>query len=116
MAKVEFQKNDGSPIRAVKVAEPKKLTFYIDNYEEKAYKTVEEIAEVMVENEDIDNYDEWLCQNYTASCIVEMINENGCEDTMASLKHDYEDFKIGEALDLLANKHRTQYFTVEVEI
>lgn len=116
MVKVEFQMNDGSPVRAVKVAEAKKLTLYIDNYNETAYKSIKGIADVMVDNDDIDNYDQWLCQNYTASSIVEMIEEYGCEETMESLKNDYEDYKIGAALDLLESKNRSQYFTVEVEI
>lgn len=116
MVKVEFTMNDGSPVRAVKVAEPKKITLYIDNYEEKAYKTVEEIAEVMVDNDDIDNYDQWLCQNYTASAIVEMAEEYGCGETLEILKREYEDYKIGAALDLIDSKNRSQYFTVEVEI
>ena len=116
MVKVEFTMADGSPVKAVKVAEPKKITLYIDNYEEKAYKTIEEIAEVMAENQDIDDYDEWLCQEYTASSIVEMVEEYGCEETMASLKNDYEDYKIGAAVELLMSKSATHYFTVEVEI
>ena len=110
------QSNDGSPVRAVKVAEPKKITLYIDNYEEKAYKSIEEIAEAMVENDDIDNYDQWLCQNYTASSIVEMINSYGYEQAFETLTHDYEYYKIGAAEEIMGCKNRTQYFTVEVEI
>ena len=116
MVKVEFTMNDGSPVRAVKVAEPKKLTLYIDTYEEKAYKTIEEIAEAMANNEDIDGYDEWLCQNYTASAIVNMADEYGCGETLEMLKRDYEDYKVGAALDLIRNKSMSHYFTVEVEI
>jgi hypothetical protein len=116
MVKVEFQMNDGSPVRAIKVAEPKKITLYIDNYEEKAYKTAEEIAEVMADNDDIDNYDQWLCQNYTASAIVNMAEEYGCGETLEILKREYEDYKIEAALNLLACKSATHYFTVEVEI
>ena len=116
MVKVEFTMNDGSPVRAVKVAEPKKITLYIDNYEEKAYKTIEEIANTMAENEDIDGYDEWLCQNYTASAIVNMADEYGCKETLEMLKKDYEDYKVGTAVELLMSKSVTHYFTVEVEI
>lgn len=117
MVKVEFQMNDGSPVRAVKVAQPTTtVTLYIDNYEEKAYKSIKGIADAMVNNDDIDSFEEWLYQNYTASSIVEMINEYGCEEMMASLNSDYEDYKIGAALDLLESKNRSQYFTVEVEI
>ena len=117
MVKVEFQMNDGSPVRAVKVAKPTTLiTLYIDNYAEKAYKSVDGIANAMVDNDDIDSFEEWLCQNYTASSIVEMIQEYGCEETMESLKNDYEVYKIGAALDLIDSKNRSQYFTVEVEI
>jgi hypothetical protein len=117
MVKVEFQMNDGSPVRAVKVANPTTtITLYIDNYEEKAYKSIDGIANAMVDNDDIDSYEQWLCQNYTASAIVEMVEEYGCEEAMASLKNDYEDYKIGAAFDLLESKNRSQYFTVEVEI
>lgn len=116
MVKVEFTMNDGSPVRAVKVAEPKKLTLYIDTYEEKAYKTIEEIANAMAENQDIDDYDEWLCQNYTASAIVNMANDYGCGEALTILKEEYEGYKVGAALDLLACRSATHYFTVEVEI
>ena len=116
MVKVEFTMNDGSPVRAVKVAEPKKITLYVSTYEEKAYKTIEEIADVMAENEDIDDYDEWLCQNYTASAIVNMADDYGCKETLEILKREYEDYKIGAALDLIRNKSMSHYFTVEVEI
>lgn len=116
MVKVEFQMNDGSPVRAVKVAEPKKITLYVDTYEEKAYKTIEEIANAMVDNDDIDNYDQWLCQNYTASAIVNMADEYGCGETLEMLKNDYEDYKIGAAFDLIKSTQTSQYFTVEVEI
>lgn len=116
MVKVEFQMNDGSPVRAVKVAEPKKIILYVDTYEEKAYKTIEEIAEVMADNQDIDDYDEWLCQNYTASAIVNMADEYGCGETLEMLKRDYEDYKVGAALDLIVCRNTTHYFAIEVEI
>ena len=116
MVKVEFTMADGSPVRAVKVAEPKKITLYVSTYEEKAYKTIEEIADIMAENEDIDDYDEWLCQNYTASAIVNMADEYGCGETLEILKREYEDYKIGAAVELIGNRNVSHYFTVEVEI
>ena len=110
------QNNDGSPVRAVKVAEPKKITLYVDTVNGKAYKTIEEIIPTMLDNGDIDSMDEWLCQNYTASSIHEMIVEQGFDNYKQVIDEDYADYCHGCALELIECYRYTDYVQAEVEI
>ena len=107
---------DGSPVRAVKVAEPKKITLYVDTVNGKAYKTIEEIIPTMLDNGDIDSMDEWLCQNHTASSIHEMIVEQGFENYKQLIDKDYADYCHGCALELIECYRYTDYIQLEVEI
>ena len=107
---------DGSPVMAVKVAEPKKITLYVDTVNGKAYKTIEEIIPTMLDNGDIDSMDEWLCQNYTASSIHEMIVEQGFDNYKQVIDEDYADYCHGCALELIESYRYTDYVQLEVEI
>ena len=107
---------DGSPVRAVKVAEPKKITLYVDTVNCKAYKTIEEIIPTMLDNGDIDSMEEWLCQNYTASAIHEMILEQGFDNYKQVIDEDYADYCHGCALELIECYRYTDYIQLEVEI
>ena len=110
------QDNDGSPVRAVKVAESKKITLYVDTVNCKAYKSIEEIIPTMLDNGDIDSMNEWLCQNYTASAIHETIKEYGVEEYNRRINEEYTDYCHGCALELIETYRYTDYVQLEVEI
>lgn len=110
------QDNDGSPVRAVKVAEPKTTTLYVDVGERKAYKDIEGIISVMLDNGDIDSLEDYLCQNYTAGAVHEIIKEYGVEEYNRRINEEYIDYCHSCARELLDLYRSTDYVEITVEI
>ena len=110
------QVSDGSPVRAVKVAEPKTMVLYVDTCEKKAYKDIEGIISVMLDNGDIDSLEDYLCQNYTAGAIHEIIKEYGFEEYNRRVNEEYVDYCHGCARELLDSFRTTDYVEITVEI
>ena len=92
------QDSDGSPVMAVE-REPKK--YYIDVRDRKVFTKIEDIIPVMEASGDIASFDEFLCQNYTASTLYDRYAFYGKETVEEMLQKEYADYSIGEAQDLL---------------
>lgn len=108
------QVNEGTPVQAVK-KEP--TTLYIDTYEPKAYADIKDIALIMAENDDIQSFDSWLNDDWTANKIVDTIENkyNGdCLAFLQELRKDYEDFAIGEAQTLINNDRYNHYISITI--
>lgn len=118
----EIDEETGKPIppkQETPTPIPKKIKLYIDTYDRKAYKTIEEIASAMADNGDISSFEDWLCNNYNAQSFFNEIKElyNG-DFVKASdeLRKEYNDDIIGEVQDLLDNLRNNDYVEIEVEI
>lgn len=106
------QVNEGSPVQAVK-KEPTKL--YIDVCERRAFAKIEDIIPIMESNGDITSFEEWLCNNYSASSFFEELNETYKGNFVKAeqeLRKEYNDYIIGEAQDLLDNIRCDDYIEV----
>lgn len=116
----EIDKETGNPIPPKQeTPSPKKITLYVDTYEQKAYKTLEELIPIMADNEDITTFEEYLCNCYTASSLAQEVEEIYKGDWVKAnqeLRKDYEDCVFGEAQDLLNNIRINDYITIEVEL
>jgi AbrB family looped-hinge helix DNA binding protein len=104
------QVSDGSPVQAVK-REPQK--YYIDVCSRKVFTKIEDIIKVMETNGEITSFEEFLCQNYTASTLYEMYTTHGKEQVEEMLCAEYVDYSTGEAQDLL-DSLRSGYIEVYI--
>lgn len=118
----EIDENTGLPISPKQetiTPTPKKIKLYIDTCEQKAYKTLQELIPVMADNGDLTTFEEWLCNNYSASSFWEKINEIYKGDFVKAnqeLRKEYEDYAFGEAQELLKCIRNNDYIEIEVEI
>lgn len=106
------QDNDGSPVRAVKVAEPKK--YYVDVCDRRVFTTLEDIIPVMEANGDITSFEEFLCQEYTAGALYDMYATHGIEKTEEILHKEYVEYSTNQAQDLLDSLRDTNYIEVYI--
>ena len=103
---------DGSPVRAVKVAEPKK--YYIDVCDRRVFTTLEDIIPVMESNGDITSFEEFLCQEYTAGGLYDMYATHGVEKTEEILHQQYVEYSRDQAQDLLDSLRDMNYIEVYI--
>lgn len=95
--------------------EPQK--YYIDVCNRKVFTKIEDIIPIMADNGDITSFEEWLCNNYSASSFLEEIKEIYKGDFVkahAELHKEYNDYIIGEAQDLLDDICHTDYIEVMI--
>lgn len=95
---------------------PKVITLYIDTCNQKAYKTIEELIPIMQENGEITSFDEFLCNNYTASSLMDEFDCGKYDEVKADLLKQYNDSIYQEAKNLIDNLRYTDYIEIEVEI
>lgn len=105
------QVNEETPVQAVN-KEPQK--YYIDVCERRVFVKIEDIIPVMEANGDITSFDEFLCQNYTASALYDMYATYGKETVEEMLQKDYVDYSTGEAQDLLDCLQNDNYIEVMI--
>lgn len=108
------QVNEGLPVQAVK-KEPQK--YYIDVCDRRVFVNIEDIAKVMVDNGDVTSFEEWLCNNYSASSFFEEINKTYEGDFVkahAELLQEYNNDIMGEVQDLLDSLRDTNYIEVMI--
>lgn len=108
------QVSDGSPVQAVK-REPTK--FYIDVCNRKVFTKIEDIVPIMADNGDITSFEEWLCNNYSASSFFEEINKTYNGDFVkahAELHEAYNNYIVGEAQMLIDDLLHIDYIEVTI--
>lgn len=105
------QVSDGSPIQAVK-REPQK--YYIDVCDRRVFTTLEGIINVMEANGDITSFEEFLCQEYTASALYDMYATHGVEQVENKLDQEYIEYAKNQAQDLLDSLRDMNYIEVYI--
>ena len=108
------QVSDGSPVQTVKKAPQK---YYIDVCDRRVFVNIEDIAKVMVDNGDVTSFEEWLCNNYSASSFFEEIDKTYKGDFVKAhteLHQQYNNDMMGEVQDLLDCLRDTNYIEVMV--
>lgn len=103
------QVSDGSPVKAVQ-REPQK--YYIDVCDRRVFVNFEDIVNVMEANGDITSFEEFLCQEYTASALYDMYTTHGIEKTEEILHQEYVDYSTTQAQDLLDSLRDMNYIEV----
>ena len=108
------QVSDGSPVQAVK-RKPQK--YYIDVCEHRVFTDINDIAKVMIDNGDITSFEEWLCNNFSASSFLQEIKEKYNGDFVKAheeLHQKYNNDIMGEVQDLLDSLRDTNYIEVMI--
>ena len=105
------QVNEGSPVQAVK-QEPKK--YYIDVCDRRVFLEVKDIAQVMIDNGDLDCFENWLNDNYKAGNLYNILFKSGFDIAIEKLKKEYEEYLIHSAQELLDNYCNDSYIEVMV--
>lgn len=105
------QVNEGSPVQAVK-EEPQK--YYIDVYNRRVFVKIEDIIPVMEANGDIISFEEFLCQNYTASTLYDIYTVHDKEKVEEILRKEYVEYSTNQAQDLLDSLREMNYIEVYI--
>ena len=113
----EIDEETGKPKPQVNEETTKKeLTkLYIDVCNRKVFTKIEDIIPIMADNGDVTSFEEWLCNNYSASSFLEEIKEIYKGDFVkahAELHEAYNHYVIDEAQMLIDDIRHTDYIEI----
>lgn len=95
--------------------EPTKL--YIDVCNRKVFTKIEDIIPIMADNGEITSFEEWLCNNYSASSFLEEMEKIYKGDFVKAhteLHEAYNNYVIGEAQLLVDDINYNSYIEVTI--